>query len=176
MATTSNRVGNGSALEPRGHVSLVDARFDVNDKFIPAHDEFFFDGYHEGEEQIDELDFFHIAGDTAAEADIVEYREDYNFAIAVGSPVAVLGALSFAAAAGVYAYSTTQPAPPDTVGLSEEYSAPVLFLSVVGAALMAGGSGLFYLLAPAHPNRDINSSAIISYRRALDAAANYNAR
>ena len=40
---------------------------------------------------------------------------------------------------------------------------------------MAGGSGLFYLLAPAQPNRDINSSAIISYRRAVDAAANYNA-
>lgn len=176
-STTPQVVADGGLLEARAHTERQPARINDQGYFVEAYDLFFFDGYHQGGVQIDELDFFHIAGDSEAEGEIIAYREGYNLALAVGSPVASAGLAALLGAGGVYLYSTTQPAPADQVAsaINEAYLGPIIGLALVGNALMLGGYGLFYLLAPEFPNREPNTNAIIPYTRAVPAAEAYNA-
>ena len=175
LATTSNRVGNGSELEPRGRAVGVDAGRGSEAQGA--------DHRHRRADRDGEVVVLAVRGDLGlcrgvpGDVKEVELIDPFGtLVVAVEEELFVGGnEVVVDVEAGVDERNVTQPADPDTVGLSEEYTAPVIGLSFLGAALMGGGTGPFYLLAPAQPNRDINSSAIISYRRAVDAAANYNA-
>jgi len=92
--TSQDVVANGQPLVVRTHTAHYAGRFNVNDEWEKEHTEERFDGHSQGEQEIDELDFYYIAGDQKAVDHIVKSRSSNNFAnITMWSVAAVGGGL-----------------------------------------------------------------------------------
>jgi len=161
MSTTPSVVATGEPLEARGRVVHVDGHFDHRIEWVEEHDTFVFEGHFLGDRQIDELDFYHLAGDSDAEAGIVAWRSARNRGIAASwiATVLSLGAV----ATGAVLWQMSGDEAPDRLSLG----------------LMTGGGialGISIFLMPRifFPPESLNEFGFLyDYERASRAAAGH---
>lgn len=162
---------NGKPLGTASHMENVEGRWDDNERFIAAHERLVFDHHLQGDEQIDELDYFAIAGDKNAVNKIVKYRNGFNFAVLLGSPVTALGAAGLVTAGVTYAVSDNRSSETFT---DTQNGQIVLVSAIAGSTAMLAGLGLFYYLLPSIDHNE-PTDFVLSYKRASEAAETYNA-
>src|SRR5687767_5577940 len=69
---------NGEPLSASGWNAHKEAEVTNDGRIIPEHDVFIFDTLSQGNAEIDELDYYHIAGDEQAVATLIDWRTKSN--------------------------------------------------------------------------------------------------
>lgn len=161
-STTPHVVATGEPLEARGHTDHIPAYVNSRFEYVDEHDNFTFDGHFQGDTQIDELDFYHLTGDTAAEAGLIEWRTQRNRSVLLSwlGYLVSMGAVG----AGAALWKSSGDESPDSLSSG----------LMIGGCISLGLSA-FFLQRLFEPSESLNEFGFLyDYDRATAAASSHD--
>lgn len=175
LTTTQQVQTNGEELEVRLDSFEHGAYVDDNLRYHPAGTTVIFEGFHQGTEEVDELDFYYIAGAQKQVDGIVAWRESYNRGALLSGGVFGAGALLMTGGLAWYAVGLAQNPDQGLSGSPAALGASALFLG--GGTIMGLGIYAFYaqFFGPSQPLNDSdNHKHLYPIEGAIGVAETYN--
>jgi hypothetical protein len=140
---------NGQPLASRSHEVTILAHFDDSLYWHEKHQEYRFDGLFQGEQPVDELDFYAIAGEADAEKKVLEWREHYNHQTIAGWAGLSTGAALVVGGCLVVAEKTGFTEVPDAESFKGDGQSQLgLGLVIAGGVVVVGSYFLGEFLGP----------------------------
>jgi hypothetical protein len=187
VATTSCKT-TSTTLEPAGQTlavktstTTVKEGFFSSDEWVkPGTELSNFDGYWADAERVDELTFFHVAGDKEREAAVLEWREKHNRSIAAswglfGVGIAVVGA-------GAAMFTVLGADDPDNFTSTQTGQVSVGLMAAGGIVVGMGAFGADLLFGPKETlryegnGRDVEEYILFPLSEAMEVSNAYNAK